>query len=386
MVRIGIVGLGNMGRSHSKNIFGGKIPNGKLTATCDTDASKLEWLKEMGHEEVKTFTDAETMFKSGEVDLVIVAVPHYFHPPMVKLALANNLNVISEKPAGVYTKQVREMNEAAEKSDKIFGVMFNQRTNPVYRKVRQMIQDGELGHIKRVTWIITDWYRTQVYHDSGAWRSTWKDEGGGLLVNQCPHQIDLWQWLFGMPKRVRAFAGFGKYRNIEVETEVTAYMEYENGTVGTFISSTTESPGTNRLEIACDRGTLIIQNGEITFKRMAVPEPEFNEHATLGFQMPDVWECKVPPLRGAENSQHAGIVNNVIDAIEKGTPLLAQGTEGINGVKLANSIHLSAWTDSWVDVDNLDEDLYYNMLQEKIKNSTYVKNLREQVSDTKGTY
>ncbi len=386
MVRIGIIGLGNMGRSHSRNIFAGKIPNGKLAAVCDNDPKKLEWLKEMGHEEVKTFTDAEEMYKSGEIDLVLIAVPHYFHPPLAILAFSYGLNVLSEKPAGAYAKQVREMNEASEKTDKVFGLMFNQRTNPVYRKLRQLIQNGELGKIKRITWIITDWYRTQVYHDSGAWRSMWKTEGGGLLINQCPHQIDLWQWLFGMPKRIKAFAGFGKYRNIEVEDEVTAYMEYENGAIGTFISSTTEAPGTNRLEIACEMGNLIIENNEITFKRMTVPEPEFNANATIGFQTPDVWECKIPPLRGAENSQHVGILNNVIDAIEKGTPLLAKGTEGINGVKIANAIHLSAWTDKWVDLDTMDEDEYYNMLQEKIKNSTYVKNLNEQVNDTTGTY
>ena len=110
-----------------------------------------------------------------------------------------------EKPAGVYTKQVREMNEAAEKSDRVFGMMFNQRTNCIYKKMHDMVQSGDYGKLKRVNWIITDWYRTQAYYNSGGWRATWDGEGGGVLLNQCPHQLDLWRRFI---KSVSAQFGF----------------------------------------------------------------------------------------------------------------------------------------------------------------------------------
>ena len=201
---------------------------------------------------VRVFDDAQTMFDSGLLDAVIIATPHYDHPSLAIKAFEAGLNVITEKPAGVYTRQVLEMNAAAEKSGKLFGIMYNQRTNPVSQKLRQLIQRGQLGHIKRINWIITDWYRSQTYHDSCTWRSTWKTEGGGALINQNPHQLDLWQWLFGMPKRIMSHVSFGKYYDIEVEDDVTAFMEYGNGTTGVYITSTGEAPGTNRLEISCD--------------------------------------------------------------------------------------------------------------------------------------
>lgn len=234
-VRFGIVGMGNMGSGHSKNLVSGYIDNGVLTACCDINPAKLEAIKPQLESinaelasKVKYFDDAETMFKSGEVDCVIIAIPHYDHPKYSIMALNCGLNVICEKPAGVYTKQVKEMNAVAEKSDKIFAVMFNQRTNPVFKKMREMVQEGLLGEIKRTNWIITNWYRSQSYYDSGSWRATWAGEGGGVLFNQAPHNIDLFQWITGMmPISVRSFCHFGKWHDIEVEDDVTAYFEYE---------------------------------------------------------------------------------------------------------------------------------------------------------------
>lgn len=233
------------------------------------------------------FTDTDELYKSGLCDVVIIAVPHYDHPSLAIKAFEHGLNVITEKPAGVYTKQVLEMNEAAEKSGKLFGIMYNQRTNPMYQKIRELVKNGDLGHIKRISWIITDWYRCQCYHDSGAWRSTWKTEGGGALINQNPHQLDLWQWMFGMPDKITSFVSFGKYYDIEVEDDVTAFMEYENGTTGTYITSTGESPGTNRLEIACDMGRIVVENGKMIFNRNVISEREFNaENTEIPFGRP----------------------------------------------------------------------------------------------------
>ncbi len=383
-VRLGVVGYGNMGTVHCKNVADGKVPDMSLAAICDIANARREVAKK-NHPNVTIFDDAQKLFESGLCDLVIIAVPHYDHPRLVEAAFKCGLNVITEKPAGVYTKQVMEMNEAAKKTDKLFGIMYNQRTNPMYQKIRSLVQDGSLGHIKRISWTITDWYRPQSYHDSCAWRSSWKTEGGGALINQNPHQLDLWQWMFGMPDKISSHVSFGKYYNIEVEDDVTAYFEYENGTTGTYITSTGETPGTNRLEIACDMGKLVAENGKLTFYRNVVSEREFNKTFKGVFGNPECWKCEIPINDGGE--QHVGILKNVTSALLKGTPLLAPGEEGINGLTISNSIHLSAWTGKTVDVKNFPHDEFYAILQDKIKNSKFTKNTSEQrTANTEGTY
>lgn len=385
MVRIGIVGIGNMGREHVANLMEGKIRNAKLTAICDIKQERLDWAEDKGYTGLKQFLNADDMIQSGEIDAIVIAVPHYFHPTIAKKAFAQGLHVLVEKPAGVYTAQVREMNEAAEQSGKVFGIMYNQRTNPVYQKVRELIQNGELGTLTRAIWIITCWYRPQAYHNSSDWRSTWKDEGGGALINQCPHQLDLWWWILGMPKRIRSFVGFGKHYNIEVEDDVTAYMEYENGMTGLFVTCTAEVPGTNRLEISGTRGRLVVENDTIRFDRLTEDLKDFNERNRIPFGTPEVWKCEIPT--GTEPpTQHAGIMNNFVKAIEQGTPLLAPGQEGINGLTISNAIHLSAWDDTWVETDTLDEKRFYEVLQDKIKHSTIKKELWENVCDVRDTH
>ena len=245
------------------------------------------------------------------------------------------------------------------------------------------MDSGELGEIVRTNYTITDWFRAQSYYDGGGWRATWAGEGGGVLVNQCPHNLDLWQWICGMPKRVRAFVGMGKYHDIEVDDDVTAYVEYENGATGVFITTTGEAPGTNRLEISGDRGKLLLEDGNITFWRTVVPVSRFRREWKGGFGSPEVWKCAIPaPASGQE---HRGITRNWVEAIRHGTPLLAKGEEGINGVELANAMLLSSWTDNWVSIP-VDEDLFYRMLQEKIESSTVSKEDRDTLMEVKGTF
>ena len=383
-VKLGVIGYGNMGTTHCKNIAAGKVPNMELAAICDTSEARRNVAKE-AHANVAVFDNATDLYKSGLCDAVIVATYHYDHPKMVEEAFSYGLHVITEKPAGVYTKQVLEMNQAAQESGKVFGIMYNQRTNPVYQKVRQMVQSGELVHIKRISWVITDWYRPQAYHDSSAWRSTWKTEGGGALINQNPHQLDLWQWMFGMPDKITSFVSFGKYYDIEVEDDVTAFFEYENGTTGTYITSTGETPGTNRLEIACDMGRLVVEKHNITFDRNVVPEREFNETNQKVFGKPECWKCEIPVKGETEN--HVGIFKNFANAVLNNTELLAPGYEGINGLTISNAIHYSAWTKTTVDVKNFPHEDYYRILQEKIANSTIVKADGEaKNADTDGSY
>ena len=383
-VKIGIIGYGNMGTSHVNNIMRGKVPKMELCAVCDTDGERCSAFKEK-YPGIPVFESAEELYKSGLCDTVLIAVPHYDHPNLAIKAFESGLNVITEKPAGVYTKQVLEMNEAAKKTDRLFGIMYNQRTNPVYKKIRELVLGGELGHIKRITWIITNWYRPQAYHNSSQWRSTWKTEGGGALINQNPHQLDLWQWMFGMPDKIYAKVSFGKYYDIEVEDDVCAFFEYENGTTGQYITSTGEAPGTNRLEIACDMGKVVVEKNKITFNRNVVSEREFNKTNTKPFAAPEVWNCEIPAdTSGGE--QHVGILNNFSEALLSGKSLIAPGLEGINGLTVSNAIHLSGWTGETVDVKNFDHDRFYALLKEKIKNSTAKKKVEKVVADTSGTY
>ncbi len=383
-VKIGIIGIGNMGSSHAKNLLAGEVPGGKLVAVSDLNPTKLEWAREELGEGVKRYNNNDDFFADQGIDAVIIATPHYDHPSLVIKAFENNLHVLTEKPAGVYTKQVREMNEAANKSDKTFCIMYNQRTNPLFQKLKDLIESGELGEIRRTNWIITNWYRSQSYYNSGGWRATWEGEGGGALLNQNPHNLDLWQWTCGMPKRVRAFCYFGKYHDIEVEDDVTAYVEYENGATGVYITSTADAPGTNRLEVTGNRGKIVLEDNKLTFWRLRTPERQFNEEYTGGFGQPECWKCDVP-IDGIETA-HVGIMNDWVESILNGTELLSPGEEGINGLMISNAMHLSAWTDGWIDLP-IDEDLFYEKLQEQIKNSTFEKkNLKDTKLDVSGTH
>jgi predicted dehydrogenase len=385
-VNLAVIGYGNMGISHCRNVNDKKVRNCTLYAICDNNVDKLKLAKETYGDTVKYFDNTKALFEDEQVDAVLVATPHYDHPVLAIEAFKHNKHVLIEKPAGVYTKAVREANEAALKTDRVFGIMYNQRTNPVYQKVREMVQSGELGEIKRVIWIINDWYRSQSYYNSGGWRATWSGEGGGVLLNQCPHNLDLWQWICGMPSRVRSQMYFGKYHDIEVEDDVTTFAEYSNGATGVFVTSTHETPGTNRLEIFCDMGKLVVENDQIVFYRTVVGEREFNKTYTKGFGQPDCWRCEVPPAKGAY-TQHVGIIQNFTDAILKGTPLLAPGIDGIKGLLISNAMHLSAWTDNWVEVEKIDEQMFINILNQKIASSTNKKDVSQNVTlDVAGTH
>jgi predicted dehydrogenase len=369
-VRIGVIGIGNMGTPHSNNLQKGEVPGAKLTAVADIDPKRLEWAQENLGESVARFDSAEAMMDSGEVDAVIIATPHYDHPPLTQLALEKGLHVLCEKPAGVYTKHVREMNEAAAKSDKVFAIMFNQRTEPAHRKVKELVESGEIGEIRRVNYIITTWLRTQHYYNSGGWRASWAGEGGGVLLNQCPHNLDLWQWICGMPERIRAFCEFGKYHDIEVEDDVTAFAQYPNGATGVFVTTTGEAPGTNRLEIVGDKGTLLLQDGKITLTKLNDSVTRIiNEEMGFASGNPETVEVEVEPIEAA---QHVLVIRRFVAAITGTGELVAGGEEGINSLSLSNAMLLSAWTDDWVDMP-VDEDKFYGELEQRIKNSTYEK-------------
>ena len=377
-VRFGIVGCGNMGTGHARNFREGKIENGVLTAVCDINPRKLEPFKERFGDSIAYFDNAEDMYKSGLCDCVMICTPHYSHPELSISALDHDLHCIVEKPAGVYTLQVKEMLARAEKSDKILGIMFNQRTNPAFKEMKKMIAEGKIGEIKRTNWIITDWYRTQYYYDTGAWRATWAGEGGGVLYNQAPHQLDLFQWIIGMsPSKVHAFCHYGKWHDIEVEDDVTCYVEYPNGATGVFITTTADAPGTNRFEVTGTHGTLIFENNKLYYKQLTKDERLHCMECNKGFEMPEQLPTVEVEISG-DNPQHVGITNNIANAILGLEPVYAPAKDGLAGVQLANAMHLSSWLNESVTLP-IDDELFYEELKKRIA----VSKVRTNVDDNK---
>ncbi|MDR0290508.1 MAG: Gfo/Idh/MocA family oxidoreductase, partial [Treponema sp.] len=345
------------------SVFAGKIPGLELAAVADTAAGRRDWAKENFPAGFPVFNDAHELIKSGLAQAVIIATPHYQHPPLTIDSLNAGLHVMCEKPAGVYLKHVREMMAVAEKSDRVFAMMFNQRTNCNYRRMHELVQSGRLGAIKRVSWIVTDWYRTQAYYDSGAWRASWEGEGGGVLLNQCPHNLDLLQWICGMPNKVRAFCHNGKWHSIEVEDDVTAYLEYPNGATGTFITTTGDAPGTNRFEITLEKGKLVYEEGKsLILQELEVNEREFCKISKSGYDKPPMKEEKVET--DGSNEQHNGVLKAFSARILHGTPLIAEGKEGIHSLTLSNAMHLSSWLDTTIALP-MDEDRFLEELNKR---------------------
>ncbi|MFD0693600.1 Gfo/Idh/MocA family protein [Paenibacillus sp. GCM10027628] len=381
-LRMGIIGMGNMGSDHAKKLIKGTVPEVELTAVAEMDEKRLTASKEYLPETIGFFTSPDELMDSGLCEAVIIATPHYDHPRLAIQAFGKGLHVLCEKPAGVYTKQVREMNEKAEESGVVFAMMFNQRTNPMYRKMHELVHGGELGAIKRVNWIITDWYRTQAYYDSGSWRATWAGEGGGVLINQCPHNIDLLQWICGMPAKVRAFCHEGKWHDIEVEDDVTAYLEFPNGSTGVFVTTTADLPGTNRLEITLEMGKLVCENNTLTLHKLSQNEREYCFSSKDGFARPSVEEFVVPAE--GDNSQHMGVIASFAKAALHGTPLIADGKEGIHSLMLSNAMHLSSWLGETVELP-INEDLYLQELNKRISTSKHKTN-ESVLFDTTGSF
>ena len=383
-VKFGIVGMGNQGSHYARLLTEGKINNAVLACVCDNNSVKLENAKK-NFANVEYFAEYAAMLDSKKCDAVLVETPHYQHPEIVIECLKRGLHVICDKPAGVYTKQVREMNEYAKKSNVKFAMMFNQRTNCVYRKMREIIASGEIGEFQRMTWIITDWYRTQAYYDGGSWRATWAGEGGGVLINQCPHQIDLVQWVIGkMPKKVHGFCHYGKWHDIEVEDDVTAYFEYENGATGVFITTTGEAPGTNRFEVSGSKGKLVCEGDQLIWYKNERDSIEVSKTSEKGFDTP---KCeRIIVETDGKNPQHAGIINNFVASILGTEEMFVQGVEGINGVELMNAIELSGWKGGSEVILPVNEEEYLNELNKRRATSRLKVGGDDKIADMSSTF
>ncbi|MBS4210189.1 Gfo/Idh/MocA family oxidoreductase [Bacillus sp. FJAT-50079] len=374
-VRLGIIGIGAQGGTYAGFISEGKVKNTVIGAICDIDPEKKAVCAEK-YPDVPFYDNYIDMLESGDVDAVVTTVPHYFHPEMGMEALKRGIHALVEKPAGVYTKQVKELNEfAASKPELTFGIFFNQRTNPLYQKLKELIDNGEIGEIRRTNWLITTWWRPQGYYDQGSWRATWEGEGGGVLVNQAPHQLDLFQWICGMPKTVTSNVKYGYRRDIAVEDEVTAMFEYENGASGVFVTCTHDVLGTDRFEILGEKGKIVVDDSKkITIKRLHTPELEMSKSMDMsdvmrlfsGGEQTDIYTEEVLEFESVWGEQHINVIENFSANILDGTPLIAPGSDGIYGVTLANAIHLSSWLDKEVEIP-FDEELYLAELNKRIE-------------------
>jgi len=362
--------MGNIGQHHANYLTGGKITGAELVAISDAVPAKLE-----KYASLKRFGEGEALISSGLVDAVIIATPHYQHTSLGITALRQGLHVMVEKPISAHKADAERLIAAhAENPKLVFAGMFQLRAEPRYQKIQALIRNGELGSIVRVSWIMTDWFRTEAYYASGGWRATWRGEGGGVLLNQCLHNLDIMQWLLGMPARVRGFCQLGRFHDIEVEDNVTAYLEYHAAGTGTFVSSTGEAPGANRFEIAGTRGRLVLENDKLMFTRNEVDMVQFSKTARLGFAKPEVWQVDIPFVNAA--NPHAILMQNFINAITQGEPLIAPGEEGIHSIELANVILYSSLTGQTIELP-LNSQAYEQKLQKLIAESKHEKKTAE---------
>lgn len=375
-VRLGIIGMGNIGKHHAEYLLGGKVSRCELTACSDMFPDKLSSYKQRG---LKIFGDGEEMIRSGEVDAVVIATPHYQHTTLGISALKQGLHVMVEKPISAHKADAERLIAVRKQFPKqVFAAMFQLRTESRYVKIKKLLTEGHLGDIVRFSWIVTDWFRTESYFASGGWRATWKGEGGGVLINQCLHQLDMLQWLLGMPKTVRSFVQLGRFHNIEVEDDVTAYMELPGGATGMFVSSSGEAPGTNRFEISGTIGKLVLENDKLTFTRNEVSMIDQCKNSPSGFLKPETWKIEVPI--STEPAKHATLMQNFIDAILDGAPLIAPGEDGINSIELANVLLYSGLINQTVEMP-MDSAAYECKLNQLIAESRFEKKVVQTTVD-----
>ena len=367
-VRVAVIGVGNMGSAHAKTLHEGRIQGMHLVALCDHQPRRLEQLKAM-YPDVACYAEYHEMLQKTTLDAVVIAVPHPIHAEIAMECMEHGLHVLTEKPMDIKVSQARKALEVAERTGKIYAIMFNQRTNPLFQRAREIVRSGELGELKRTVWMITNWYRTQHYYDSGSWRATWAGEGGGVLLNQAPHNLDLWQWICGMPVSVTAFCDVARYHHIEVEDDATLITRYANGATGLFVTSTGEYPGTNRLEISGDRGKIVLENGRLHWWQLQDAEHVVRVTSDVNSPKIPMTETEYVPDEKVEG--HPWILQNFSDAILKGTPLLSPASDGPNELELSNAAYLSQWTGNCPVSLPLDQARFDHELERRQANSSY---------------
>lgn len=360
LLRIGIIGLGNIGTAHACAIAEGKVKRAVLCAVCDTDPVRRSFCQNT-FGGVKVFEDYKELIAEGIVDAVIVSTPHRLHAEITGFALSSGLHALTEKPVDIAVSRARELNVAAEKSGRVFAIMLNQRTNPLFIRLKELVSSGRLGRLKSSVWTVTDWYRTQYYYDSGDWRATWSGEGGGVLLNQAVHNLDIWQWICGMPSEITAFCDTSRYHDIEVEDAAAIFARYPDGSTGTFITSTGELPGTNRFEVSAEYGKAVIEDGRLRLWLLPQSERDICSSCHECFPECDYDYSEYFPQE--EETAHVGVLNAFVGAVLDGTPLVADGCEGINELEISNAAYLSQWQGNIPVKLPIDGELFDRLLE-----------------------
>jgi len=344
-VRFGVIGLGNMGMLHCRFIQAAGSRSFCVTAGCDCDPRRKRIAKDCG---IHFFSDAQEMYDSGLIDAVIITTPHYWHPPLTFRAARRGIHVLCEKPLASSVGQARAMIAECRKRKVALGAMLQQRCRPAMVKMKQLVDQGAIGDIFRVQMICSSWFRTQRYYDSGAWRGTWDGEGGGVLINQAPHSLDLFQWVgLGLPKTIVANVATREHK-MECEDTANVICDYGSGRVGYIYASTAEEPGMEQLMLIGDKGTLTAEGGsKLTIGRLRVPISKHvyaSRKASAGGaeQKLTVSQVKV----SARKSGHIDVIRAFANHILKGTPMVATGAESLIELEISNAAYLSGYNNS----------------------------------------
>ena len=354
-VRLGIIGVGNIGLQHANNILSGVIQGGIITAVSARGSCSLA-----EQFNIPQYSNYKELIDKQVCDAVIVATPTCSHLEIGCYALSRGLHVLMEKPIGLSVAEGEAM-LALVQPKQVFGLMLNQRADPVFVAMKKKMDENLLGALQRINWTMTNWFRPEIYFQTSNWRATWAGEGGGLLVNQCIHNFDILQWICGMPRSIQGFCGFGKYHNIEVEDEATAFFEYENGATGSFMGSTGEAPGVNRFDIIGDRGMLSYDGEKLLHFENRPSTSQFSQTTSEMFGQPDVYITDLSVSSSV--NQHAIIVQNFINAISLNEGLIAPAEEGLKALAIANAILLSAWDGEQIQMP-LDSARFHKALNE----------------------
>ena len=358
-----IVGYGNMGGQYAEKIYNGKIKGLSLYGILCRNQPGQQKIRE-SMPEVTVFPNEESMFQAREnFDALIITTPHKEHVRVVERAQQAGLHVLCEKPLGVTVEECEAL--SYEDTGTVNAMIFNWRAREVYRQVYEYIHSGKLGRLTQVIWVANFWYRPAYYHHASGWRSSWSGEGGGLLINQCQHLLDMWNWLFGQPCEVSARLGYGCYSDIDVDDKASLFFRHENGMWGTFLSSSGDSPGTNRLEILGEMGKLVVEdNRYFTIYKNEISTTEVSKTSQEMYpKIPYVEERR--EVEQTE-SEYTVILQNFIDAMEGREKPLAALCDGRRALENCNAAYLSDWQQKPLQIP-CDCKAYDFELQKKIQ-------------------
>ena len=374
-MKLGIAGIGVIGESYLKLFKEGRIKEGEVAAVASRNTQRVEKiLEKLNLQEVRVYGSLKEMLEKESLSGVIITTPHKLHVSMMKEALQMGVSVLTDKPLSSTRKEAEEMAVfAKDYPDLVKGVLFNKRANPIHKEIKKIIESGELGILRRALYEVTDYYRSHRYYEESGWRGTYEEEGGGVLMNQAVHQMDLLTWFTDLPKEVMAFLKEGSHRPMTTENDAYLHLFYEGGGVGHFITSTHESPGVHRLELSFDQGQILMEN-EKTLKitKLQEPEEDFSRKTeTLFAHVPGTLEVKeFEPLEDKE--EHVRTIENFIRAIEGKEKIQSSLEEAVKSITLVNAAYLSHFTGKKGAMDfSLEE--YDRELHRKIQEERALK-------------